>query len=137
MKGKPKYLGMLAGLLLIALPAGWSWAHGNEHHHEAAEGREHMRQMVQLKEQIPEEYRIMDRTPVVSDERSLQQGAALFGRFCVVCHDAEGHGDGPAGKAMNPAPADFHDLEHSATYGPGEKYWIIGNGSGATRATAL
>jgi len=33
---------------------------------------------------------------------------------------------------MEPAPANFLDLDHSGIYGPGEKYWIIGTGSGKT-----
>jgi mono/diheme cytochrome c family protein len=119
-------------LLLVSLSGVRAWAHGSEHHHEGAEMKAHMEQMVQLKQQIPEEYRIMNRTPVAPDEQSLQHGKELFDRFCVACHGKEGHGDGPAAMAMDPKPADFHDLDHSAIYGPGEKYWIIGNGSGAT-----
>jgi len=130
--GALKYSGMLAGLLLVALFAGRGWAHGSGHHHESAEGQEHMQQMQQLKEQIPEEYRVMNRTPVVPDTKSINHGAQLYGRFCAVCHGSDGDGDGQAAATMESAPANFHDLEHSATYGPGEKYWIIGNGSGAT-----
>ena len=91
-----------------------------------------MRQMLQLKEQVPQEYRIMNRTPVTPDAQSLKHGAELYQRYCLACHGAEGRGDGPAAGGLEPAPANFRDLEHSAIYGPGEKYWIIGNGSGAT-----
>lgn len=32
---------------------------------------------------------------------------ALFTRDCAMCHGAEGKGDGPAGAAFNPKPADM------------------------------
>lgn len=38
---------------------------------------------------------------------------------------------------MNQKPANFLDREHSAIYGPGEKFWIIGNGSGETGMPAF
>jgi len=91
-----------------------------------------MSQMYELKEKIPEDYRVMNRTPVIPDQGSLDHGANLFGQFCVACHGIEGKGDGPAASAMTSRPANFLDLEHSAIYGAGEKYWIIGNGSGST-----
>jgi mono/diheme cytochrome c family protein len=118
-------------ILLVAF-TGLAWGHGTQHHQESSRMISHMEQMQQLKQQIPEEFRIMNRTPLIPDDQSLQQGAALFGRFCVVCHGQDGRGDGPTANNLDPAPADFLDLDHSAIYGPGEKYWIIGNGSGKT-----
>jgi len=118
-------------ILLVSL-TGLAWGHGTQHHEESSQMNMHMEQMQQLKQRIPEEYRIMNRTPLIPDDRSLQQGAELFRRHCVVCHGQDGRGDGPAANSLDPAPADFLDLEHSAIYGPGEKYWIIGNGSGKT-----
>ena len=126
-------LGILAGLLLASFIARAEvWAHGNEHHSESVEMNEHMAQMMELREQVPEEYRVMNRTPVIPDDSSLGHGEDLYRRFCLACHGSEGRGDGPAAKALNPKPANFLDLKHSAIYGPGEKYWIIGNGSGKT-----
>lgn len=40
----------------------------------------------------------------------LARGAKLFSENCVGCHGAEGRGDGPLGKGMDPAPSDFHDV---------------------------
>lgn len=119
-------------LTLLAAAAGNAWGHGAHHHQESSEMKSHMEQMYQLKQQIPEEYRIMNRTPLIPDDQSQRHGEELFGRFCVVCHGQDGRGDGPTAKSLDPAPADFLDLDHSAIYGPGEKYWIIGNGSGKT-----
>jgi mono/diheme cytochrome c family protein len=34
-------------------------------------------------------------------------GMALFTQNCVICHGAEGRGDGPASAGLNPKPANF------------------------------
>ncbi|MBM4139186.1 MAG: c-type cytochrome [Nitrospira sp.] len=39
----------------------------------------------------------------------LQQGQRLFAQHCAGCHGAQGRGDGPLAKEINPAPRDFHD----------------------------
>lgn len=38
---------------------------------------------------------------------------------------------------MKTPPANFLEKKHSAIYGPGEKYWIIGNGTGKTGMPAF
>jgi len=73
----------------------------------------------------------MDRTPVTPTTESLERGADAYARFCVACHGPGGLGDGPAAAALATPPTSFLDLQHSAVYGPGEKYWIIGNGIGS------
>lgn len=40
-----------------------------------------------------------------------QRGKALYQQNCAVCHGDTGHGDGPAGTALDPAPTNFHDTE--------------------------
>lgn len=112
--------------------AGVVWALGEEPHHGAEKSSAHLAAMQRLKEQIPEEYRLMDRTPVTPTRQSLARGEELYLRLCAACHGQGGQGDGPAAAAMDPRPANFLDLEHSAIYGPGEKYWVIGNGYPAT-----
>lgn len=37
----------------------------------------------------------------------LARGAALYQAQCAACHGAHGHGDGPAGAALDPRPIDF------------------------------
>jgi len=38
-----------------------------------------------------------------------KRAAALYQQLCVKCHGADGHGDGPEGKTLDPRPANFHD----------------------------
>jgi high-affinity iron transporter len=42
------------------------------------------------------------------------RGASLFAANCAVCHGAQGGGDGPAAKGLDPLPADFHDAARMA-----------------------
>jgi high-affinity iron transporter len=42
------------------------------------------------------------------------RGAALFAANCAACHGAQGGGDGPAAKGLDPAPANFHDTARMA-----------------------
>lgn len=39
----------------------------------------------------------------------LARAATLFEAQCAACHGAQGRGDGPAGRGMDPAPSNFHD----------------------------
>lgn len=119
----------LAGVLSSAVSLR---AHGDEKHSVKSQKSAHMQAMYALKEKIPVEYRIMERTPVVPDEQSLARGQELYSQQCAMCHGKEGRGNGPAASGMQTPPANFLDREHSAIYGPGEKFWIIGNGSGET-----
>jgi mono/diheme cytochrome c family protein len=35
------------------------------------------------------------------------KGKVLYDKYCVVCHGAQGKGDGPAGRMLKPPAADF------------------------------
>ncbi len=41
----------------------------------------------------------------------LRRAAELFQANCVACHGAQGRGDGPAAKGMEPPASNFHDEE--------------------------
>lgn len=41
----------------------------------------------------------------------LAGAARVFEAQCSSCHGAQGRGDGPAAKGLDPAPANFHDAE--------------------------
>lgn len=53
---------------------------------------------------IPEAYAGL-KNPVLADEASLKRGQTLYTTQCASCHGDGGMGDGPAGAALNPAPA--------------------------------
>ncbi|MGD9952847.1 MAG: cytochrome c/FTR1 family iron permease [Burkholderiales bacterium] len=44
----------------------------------------------------------------------LERAPELYAKNCAACHGADGRGDGPAAKGLEPAPSDFHDLERMA-----------------------
>jgi len=44
----------------------------------------------------------------------LAAAPALYARHCAACHGAQGRGDGPAAKGLEPAPSNFHELPRMA-----------------------
>lgn len=66
--------------------------------------------------------------PVSADRASWQRGRKLFQADCVSCHGAQGKGDGPAGKALNPGPADLTAM--AGQHPDGDFAWKIANGRG-------
>lgn len=40
----------------------------------------------------------------------LERAESLYQAQCAACHGREGHGDGPAGMALEPAPTDFTEV---------------------------
>ncbi len=42
-------------------------------------------------------------------------GAQIFQSNCAPCHGPQGHGDGPAGTALDPAPKNLAELNKIAT----------------------
>ena len=122
----------LFALLLVVISVGSALAHGKESHSEKTKMDQHMQAMMAVKDQVPEDYRVMERTPILPEAESLERGKELFVTNCTVCHGENGDGKGPAALSLTPPPANFLEKKHSAMYGPGEKYWIIGNGTGKT-----
>jgi caa(3)-type oxidase subunit IV len=47
--------------------------------------------------------------PWVGSPELIAHGKEVFQAQCVVCHGADGHGDGPASGALNPKPRNFHE----------------------------
>lgn len=54
--------------------------------------------------EVPAEYAGLT-NPIPADAASLERGAALYTTNCASCHGDGGMGDGPAGSALDPAPA--------------------------------
>ncbi len=77
--------------------------------------------------QIPAEYAGLS-NPVTADEESIGRGAAIYAAQCASCHGDGGMGDGPAGAALDPAPA---PIAHSRLMmGDDYLFWRISEGGG-------
>ncbi len=62
---------ILFALLTVMITAGSALAHGKEKQPEKTKMDLHMQAMMAVKKDVSEEYRVMERTPVVPDEQSL------------------------------------------------------------------
>ncbi|MGH8664401.1 MAG: cytochrome c/FTR1 family iron permease [Burkholderiales bacterium] len=71
-----------------------------------AAGAEIARRAAALRGQVIAAYRLG-----VAPRRApdLEAGKRLYAAQCASCHGAQGRGDGPAGKNLDPTPSDFHD----------------------------
>lgn len=72
------------------------------------------------------------RDPSPDSEEKLRRGAAIFDRQCSSCHGWSGHGTGPEGFFLVPAPADLAWLAQT----PRDKadpyiFWSIAEGGKA------
>ncbi|MEW6286141.1 MAG: cytochrome c [Chloroflexota bacterium] len=74
---------------------------------------------------IPAEYAGLT-NPIPADETSLERGAALYATNCASCHGDGGMGDGPAGSALDPAPAPV--AHTSQMMADDYLYWRISEG---------
>lgn len=52
----------------------------------------------------------------------------------MLCHGADGHGDGTASKALKPPPRNFHDAAYMSTRTDAQLAEVIKNGKGAMPA---
>ena len=136
-KGFTWTLKLIIALVMLVISAIPALATGTGLNHHGNQMSVPMQQMMAVKENIPDEYQIMERTPIPPSDKSLQQGRKLFLQNCSVCHGEDGAGKGPAATALETPPANFLDKKHSAIYSPGEKFWIIGHGTEKTGMPAF
>ena len=61
-------------------------------------------------------------------------GAEVFKTNCESCHGPQGHGDGPAGVALDPTPKNLPEL--AAQVGDDYLYWRINTGKEGTAMVA-
>ena len=57
-------------------------------------------------------------------------GAKVFQVNCESCHGAQGHGDGPAGQALDPKPKNLPEL--AAQVGDDYLFWRVSTGKPGT-----
>jgi mono/diheme cytochrome c family protein len=62
------------------------------------------------------------------------EGAKIFKTDCETCHGPQGHGDGPAGAALDPGPKDLSELQKVA--GDDYLFWRISEGKEGTSMVA-
>ncbi len=70
--------------------------------------------------------------PLGTDAASA--GAEVFKNNCEVCHGPQGHGDGPAGTSLDPAPKNLPEL--SAIAADDYLFWRISTGKVGTAMVA-
>jgi copper transport protein len=66
--------------------------------------------------------------PIPADAASLEAGRLLYQQDCLACHGSQGKGDGPAGLALNPHPADLTQHTVPGVHTDGQLYLWITNG---------
>ena len=68
-------------------------------------------------------------------EAAATEGAEIFRTNCEMCHGARGHGDGPAGQALDPKPRNLANLQAQA--GDDFLFWRISEGKPGTSMVAF
>ena len=65
--------------------------------------------------------------PIKDDVKSVKKGKKIYTQMCVICHGVKGKGDGVAGAALNPKPANFTSKEIQAQT-DGALFWKLTQG---------
>lgn len=77
---------------------------------------------------IPEAYRHLD-DPLARTDKALAEGQRVYEQSCAACHGEQGRGDGPAGEALRPPPANLRHLSRmSMMANDAYLYWTIAEG---------
>jgi mono/diheme cytochrome c family protein len=66
--------------------------------------------------------------PLPLEPRTLDEGRSLYQTYCLVCHGANGKGDGPLAGKIPPPPA--YTSERVAAFPPGRIFHVVSMGSG-------
>jgi mono/diheme cytochrome c family protein len=74
--------------------------------------------------------------PLEYSSKNISDGKRLYDQNCAMCHGPTGLGDGPAGRGMNPPPANIAAFIKSPMETDGYLYWTIAEG-GAPLKTAM
>lgn len=66
--------------------------------------------------------------PLQTNEETIAAGKKLYDQYCSACHGTTGKGDGPAGKQLNPPPANIAVSSKMRMATDGYLYWTIAEG---------
>jgi mono/diheme cytochrome c family protein len=64
------------------------------------------------------------KNPFANNEDALKKGKKLYAQNCAICHGDKGKGDGIAGAALKPKPANF-TLESIQSQSDGAIFWKL------------
>ncbi len=68
------------------------------------------------------------RNTLVRNKDNLNAGKILYEKNCLSCHGLSGYGDGPAGKNMDPRPANIASFSKMPMATDGYLFWTISEG---------
>lgn len=68
------------------------------------------------------------KNPYKGNAAETTKGKALYQKMCAICHGKTGKGDGPAGIALHPRPAD-HTSAQVQDQSDGALFWKMTNGN--------
>jgi mono/diheme cytochrome c family protein len=66
--------------------------------------------------------------PVPKSPESLARGREMYERHCIVCHGAQGHGNGPVGQKFVPQPMELN-FDYVQLQPDGQIFYTISHGS--------
>ena len=67
------------------------------------------------------------KNPFAGNEDAIKKGKKLYTQYCTICHGIKGKGDGMAGAALNPKPANF-TLADIQSQSDGAIFWKMAEG---------
>jgi len=68
------------------------------------------------------------KSPLKMSSDNAKEGKKIFTQMCIICHGIKGKGDGMAGAALTPKPANF-TLNTVQSQTDGELFWKMTNGN--------
>ncbi|MCJ7451098.1 MAG: cytochrome c [Steroidobacteraceae bacterium] len=66
--------------------------------------------------------------PLSGTAESVAHGRQIYEQNCATCHGPQGFGDGPAGKSLQPPPANLVNLSRMPMVSDGYLYWTVAEG---------